>query len=245
MPRPWLICDFDHSLVDVNTDPFVLEHSGTEGALEELRRRHAEVGQWTDTMALSLAPLTRAAIEKALDAVTLHADMVAALRHARDEADARIVILSDANTVFIAHILAKAGLGALFDRVVSNPASWTHGEDGHEHIVVTRFHSPDAAPHGCEHCPVNLCKRLALADVMRELDDDPAAAGEQTVIYLGDGGNDWCPARDATHLLARDGMGLSRALAKKGPPSATVAVLSWSSYADVLAHVRQILPARQ
>jgi len=45
------------------------------------------------------------------------------------------------------------GLAHIFDQVITNPAE--PDADGRLHI---RRRIPPDQPHGCKHCPVNLCK---------------------------------------------------------------------------------------
>merc|ERR1719313_1608382 len=92
------------------------------------------------------------------------------------------MILSDANTVFIDEFLAYHGIRDLFSEVATNPAEF----DSNGRLHVRPHH--EGAPHSSPICPPNLCKGSVLAKVRSSL------PSEVRVIYVGDGGGDFCPA---------------------------------------------------
>ena len=53
-----------------------------------------------------------------------------ALRVAKQQAGARVVLLSDSNSVFMSHLLAGAKAGPLVDKVLTNPASFERAAAG-------------------------------------------------------------------------------------------------------------------
>jgi pyridoxal phosphate phosphatase PHOSPHO2 len=99
------------------------------------------------------------------------------------------VILSDANTHFIEVITEHHGIASAFACVHTNGG--TFSPDGR--LVVTPHHTAPA-PHGCLLCPPNLCKGSVLEALRLQWP-------EARIIYVGDGGGDYCPA---TRLAAAD-----------------------------------------
>jgi pyridoxal phosphate phosphatase PHOSPHO2 len=101
---PVLLClDFDHTVIDVNSDTYVIEQLSAHVAAEQ--RTLFSTMQWTDLMARTMVLLAEAGITKeamlaALQAVPMPKEMVSALHHAHVEG-ATIIIVSDANEVFI------------------------------------------------------------------------------------------------------------------------------------------------
>ncbi|CAG4981809.1 unnamed protein product [Colias eurytheme] len=89
-----------------------------------------------------------------------------------------VVLLTDANTVFVGHWLKTHGLEDAVTTVITNRAFWQHGR---------LYIEPCMRQNSCRSCPSNLCKSRALAQW---------CAGKQynRVIYAGDGRNDFCPA---------------------------------------------------
>jgi len=148
--------------------------------------------QWTDIVALTMVELhergiTRAQIEGALRAVPVHPAMIRAVKaiKAASKPKTTLLCLSNANSVFISTILEYHGLGDLFEEIVTNPAEWT--EDGL--LRVRRRVDPDGPQHTCKvGCSPNMCKGEEL--------DAYLARSEKSfdrLVYVGDGGNDFCP----------------------------------------------------
>lgn len=200
--------------------------------------RLAETMQWTDHMAATMlalhgAGVTRGDIEAALDAVPMPAPMAAALKAAARAGD-QIWVISDANTVFIERILEVHGLGApVVTGIKSNPAAWS--PDGL--LEITRLVPASGPPHGCTRCArtPNMCKGQLVSELI-------AAAAPSTVIYCGDGGNDFCPsiALGPTDLvLARTGYRLATMLRADaaGPGLVNAEVIEWRDYQTVARYL--------
>ena len=76
--------------------------------------------------------------------------------------------------VYIETILEHHGLGPAVGEVHSNPAEWRGGA-----LRVAPYH---AAPHGCRHCPSNLCKGQVLAGLLQRAADAGRVYGR--VLYV-------------------------------------------------------------
>ena len=192
-PTHLIVFDFDWSLVNENSDTYVvhaLDPSGTIWATAE--KRLTQGMQWTalmDWMAgeLHAAGHTAADMQAALARLPVLPSALAALTLARQHG-AEMRILSDANSVYIAWILDALGLADAFAAVVTNPAE--AGADGRLRI---RAHQPLDAPHGCPLCPTNLCKGAVMQTWLDEMRRGRDVPGDVRVGYVGDGGGDFCP----------------------------------------------------
>ncbi|XP_038221131.1 pyridoxal phosphate phosphatase PHOSPHO2-like [Zerene cesonia] len=89
-----------------------------------------------------------------------------------------VVLLTDANTVFVGHWLKTHGLEDAVTSVITNRAFWQHGR---------LYIEPCMRQSGCRACPANLCKSRALAQWC-------ATRHYTRLVYAGDGRNDFCPA---------------------------------------------------
>eukprot|EP00933_Yihiella_yeosuensis_P017612 TRINITY_DN14674_c6_g1_i1.p1 TRINITY_DN14674_c6_g1~~TRINITY_DN14674_c6_g1_i1.p1 ORF type:complete len:193 (+),score=28.66 TRINITY_DN14674_c6_g1_i1:92-670(+) len=187
-------------------------------------------------------------LEDCVASVPVHPGCVTTIQHASEQADQ--IILSDANTVFIQSFLEKAHLRHNFKEIISNPAEFD--PDGRLHI--NPYHSGE--PHNCPLCPPNLCKGKVLDQLRSSL--QPAF-----IIYVGDGGGDFCPAcelRAGDAVLCRtppspplNSFGLHRRItqtrngetlpSRREGVAASVAadVRPWHSGEDVLTIVTEIL----
>lgn len=88
-----------------------------------------------------------------------------------------IVIISDANTVFVEHWLKVNGLRDCITEIITNPAHWA----GDKLLIKPYMHQT-----ACARCPPNLCKKSALLQWTSK-------AKYEKYVYCGDGRNDFCP----------------------------------------------------
>ncbi|KAJ8705435.1 hypothetical protein PYW08_012481 [Mythimna loreyi] len=89
-----------------------------------------------------------------------------------------IVLVTDANSVFVQHWLKVHGLLDYIKKIVTNRAFWQGDR---------LFIEPCMRQTTCPHCPINLCKSLALVEWCTKHSYD-------RIVYCGDGRNDFCPA---------------------------------------------------
>lgn len=202
-------CDFDRTLIDTNSD-LVLFDKLPYG--QPLRQRFTTLRQeglgWTQIMQTQLADLayqegySKGDVLASMHDVKMDPVLVSALQELRASQglSLKLIIISDANTIFIDEILNANGLGeGIFDEVYTNPARWTNTD-----AIYVEPYQPLSVSHGCQRkCEANMCKSniLKLARQQLGLSDDART------IYVGDGSNDFCPSLDLLHsdlVLARD-----------------------------------------
>ncbi|XP_023937729.2 phosphoethanolamine/phosphocholine phosphatase [Bicyclus anynana] len=100
------------------------------------------------------------------------------LLHTLAEKGWDVLVLTDANSVFVNHWLKTHGVLEAVTDVVTNRAFWRN-----DRLYI----EPCMRQSACARCPSNLCKSLALARWS-------SARRHATVAYAGDGRNDYCPA---------------------------------------------------
>ncbi|KAL4421430.1 hypothetical protein ABPG75_010721 [Micractinium tetrahymenae] len=209
-----LAFDFDWSLLEENSDTFVIRELGADALFE------ASKGMpWTQRMdwvlkeAASQLRRTPADVTAALRRAPLHPSLAGLLRAAASEGSSvsggiDVIILSDANTVYIDTILEHHGLQQHVLAVHTNPAEWRDGA-----LRVGPYHTQ---PHGCRHCPSNLCKGQVLTEFLSR----QAAAGRaySRVLYVGDGRGDYCPSALLLHGSSSSNGGSSSTQSAVPPP---------------------------
>ncbi|KAF9975883.1 hypothetical protein BGZ73_000281 [Actinomortierella ambigua] len=228
------VFDFDWTLIEADSDHWVMQ--ALNPSLRDIQVAEEGIVQWIDLQDKLLGMLhekgfRRSHLEAALQTVPFTKEMIEALEHLKSQGT-DICILSDANSVYIDVILKAYGISHLFDRVITNPASY----DETERLHVQRRHGRDLPPHGCPNpCSANLCKGQELDAMMSIHDYDQ-------VIYGGDGTNDFCAAlhlRPQDTVLARSGLNLEKHI-KSSSGQVKANVKYWQSTKDVLAYVHEL-----
>lgn len=142
-----------------------------------------------------------------------------------------ILVLTDANTVFVNHWFKVHGLLDCITSIVTNRAFFEHGR---------LFIEPCMHQVACPRCPTNLCKSLALAQWL-------AKNSYERIVYTGDGRNDYCPSTNLPFnsiVFPRRGFPLDD-LTKKtlatSSPQVKAKVVPWD---DCYQIVQELFPAK-
>jgi pyridoxal phosphate phosphatase PHOSPHO2 len=155
--------------------------------------------------------------------------------------DYELLILSDANTVFIDTILERHGLRSAFSQVYTNAGDF----DSTGKLVVKPFNetfNADAALFNCSTgiCASNICKGAVLKDRLCN-ETDPST---RSVFYFGDGHNDYCPGLCLTTendvFFVRENFSLAKLLDRESELKAklTSRVSFWKDAQDILQSLK-------
>ncbi|TPX46420.1 hypothetical protein SeMB42_g03704 [Synchytrium endobioticum] len=234
------VFDFDWTMIDADSDHWTLKHCSEDLHAALLANKTL---QYTDLVAALLREAhargtMQSDITRYLHTIPFSPAMLESLRlmHARSH---DVLILSDANSVFIDEVLKCHGADAYVSCVVTNPACWRDG------VLLVHRHTVDP-PHGCTdaRCGVNLCKGV-------ELDAYLAKHVYDRIVYCGDGANDVCPIRrlgEADAVVYRTGRMLERLLrddaASAEPQIRARTVLPFSTAEDALVHFKALMEDR-
>ncbi|KAI6649531.1 Phosphoethanolamine/phosphocholine phosphatase [Oopsacas minuta] len=205
--------DFDHTLIDDNTDTFILEITDDVNIICNLKTafqswRNSNLG-WTECMrllfklmhSLSFSPeLIVAHMEK----IKIPEERLRILHFLSKQPDTELIIISDSNTVFIDSILKCHGVDKYFTRVYTNPAKFnTEGL-----LEIEAYHVNTSCPLS----PPNMCKDLILRE---HISNSLVERSNLRVVYLGDGSGDFCAAKGLfmqDFVAARKGYSLASKL---------------------------------
>uniref|UniRef100_A0A7N0UVZ8 Uncharacterized protein n=1 Tax=Kalanchoe fedtschenkoi TaxID=63787 RepID=A0A7N0UVZ8_KALFE len=195
-----VVFDFDRTLLDVDSDDWVVTQMGLKALFRQLMRSMP----WTDLMNRMMEELH--AIGKTVDDIAecltkapIHSSTLTAIKSAY-ALGCDLKVLSDANQFFIETILKHNGIFRCFSEIITNPAS----VDQQGRLTISPYCDFTSSPHGCNLCPHNLCKGL----VMNRLRSSEIGPKRRKYIYLGDGKGDYCPAislKDGDFLMPRKG----------------------------------------
>lgn len=220
MSRQLVVFDFDWSFVDQDTDRWVLEVLSTR-LRRKLQTIKAGGSQCTpDVVAECMVALAeedgigREEVLESLRILPLHPAMkraVTALR--KRDPSTTFVCISNSNEVYIDTILKVRtppgrggnatlmnrqhhGLTDLFDTIITNPAHWEAATASRsaDLLRVGRRIPADGPQHSCKvGCLENMCKGDELDEWIRKAEPEKGWEAFRKVVYIGDGGNDFCP----------------------------------------------------
>ncbi|KAL7424552.1 hypothetical protein Q5752_000236 [Cryptotrichosporon argae] len=189
-----VVFDFDWSFVDQDTDRWVFEVLSTK-LRRTLQTRKSAGSQCTPDVVdqtmedLANEGFTKEQVLDALRSIPFHPAMKRAVTALKAKGETTFLCLSNSNDVYIPTILEHHGLGMLFDDIITNPASWSSASPNRLHIG--RRVPASAPPHGCAvGCLSNMCKG---AELTAWLDARGGQDKWDRIVYVGDGGNDFCP----------------------------------------------------
>ncbi|PAN04804.1 hypothetical protein PAHAL_1G093000 [Panicum hallii] len=232
---PLVVFDFDKTIVDCDSDNWVVDALGATDRFDELLR-HLPWNHAIDAMMGELHAEGRMAedVRACLRAAPLSPHVAAAIRsaHARG---CELRVLSDANAFFIDAVLAHHGLAGYFAGTDTNPAH----VDPAGRLRIRPYHefAAPAPGHGCAlpSCPPNMCKGKVMERILLQEEEAAAAARRRrrAVVYLGDGRGDYCPSlklREGDYVMPRAGYPVCDLIAAS-PPAA--AVRGWDGFEDL------------
>ena len=222
-PPLLVVFDFDHTLINANSDLVPFNELPYGKALVPqfaiLRKEHGMA--WTQTMQNQLANLATQEGYSKVDMVACLRDvkmdptLIRALKALRDSTSpaVKMVIASDANTVFIEEILSANGLSKdIFAAIYTNSGSWSDSD-----VLQVSPYQPADVAHGCPRlCPANMCKTTILKKTVEELGLEHIA--NLQTVYVGDGGNDYCPSlslKEGDRVFVREGFALQKLIDKE------------------------------
>ncbi|KAL2337979.1 hypothetical protein Fmac_012425 [Flemingia macrophylla] len=181
-----VVFDFDKTIVDVDSDNWVVDELGFTDLFNQL----LPTMPWNSLMDRMMMELyshgkTIQDIEQVLHTIPFHPRVIPAVKSAHAlGCDLRIV--SDANMFFIETILKHLGIREYFSEINTNPGYVN--EEGRLRILP--YHDFNKASHRCTLCPPNMCKGL----ILDRIQDSISQEDNKRIIYLGDGSGDYCPS---------------------------------------------------
>ncbi|KAF6197914.1 hypothetical protein GE061_007656 [Apolygus lucorum] len=232
MPTLLLAFDFDHTIIDDNSDTVV------RGLLKEKPTTSYSSCGWTSYMQeiftmLAAQGTTESQIRKAvvdLREVEGFSDLMESLQ----DLDAEVIIISDSNEYFIHHWLVGKGIVEKVKKVFTNPAKFVGGE-----LKIEKYHVQD----WCQNSTENLCKGYILENYINERKCDGVVFDQ--VFYIGDGQNDYCPStklREIDVTFPRVGYALQKKLdqllAVGGKTGVLATIHPWTTHNDILTFIR-------
>lgn len=195
-----VVFDFDKTIIDVDSDNWVVDELGATDLFNQL----LPTMPWNSMMDKLMNELhsqgkTIEDIEEVLKRVPIHPWVVPAIKTAHSfGCDLRIV--SDANMFYIETILKHLGLRDYFSEINTNPGY----VDEEGRLRIQPHHDFHTSSHGCTNpCPPNMCKGMVIEKIQSSLSVEGM---KKKIIYLGDGVGDFCPSlklKEGDYMMPR------------------------------------------
>lgn len=184
--RKLVVFDFDHTVVDQNTDIVIRDLIDLTAIPDEIKQ--LSKGSWVQYMGsifklLHENQITASTIKTGIENIPEVLGMKLCIETLFNR-DYDVIIISDSNSEFISHWNHKNGIEPYVKYVFTNPSSFN--EDGL--LVIFPFHHQTT----CNLSSVNICKGQVLEDFYNKQKLENNVTYSQT-FYVGDGKNDICP----------------------------------------------------
>lgn len=185
--RKLVAFDFDHTVVDDNTD-IVVRDLAKSTISDEITKLYKQSG-WIPYMQeifhlLHGDGFRRIEILDAIKGIPEVAGLKALLKTLYDTGTVDIIIISDSNSVFIKHWCDHNNVTDYIKQVFTNQAHFNDNEV----LKIQPYHHQLECPLSSE----NLCKGKVLEDYVQSQLEENAVAYDN-IFYVGDGINDICP----------------------------------------------------
>ncbi|KAL3632994.1 hypothetical protein CASFOL_025978 [Castilleja foliolosa] len=190
-----MVFDFDKTIIEVDSDNWVVDELGATHLFNEL----LPTMPWNSLMDKMMSELYEQGksideIKEILRRAPIHPRIVPTIKTAYAlGCDLRIV--SDANTLFIDTIIDHLGIKSCFSEIHTNP-SYIDQQGGLRISPYVDFHTCTLG------CPPNMCKGMIIEKIQASL----AKEGHKRMIYMGDGIGDFCPSlklRESDFMMPR------------------------------------------
>lgn len=229
MKKVLVIFDFDHTVIDANSDLHVQKLAPNGELPPEIKERYSPSG-WT--------PFMRAVFRYLYDNQVLPDDILDCLleikfvdgildllKKLQAAGGHEVIIISDSNSVFIEHIMQAAGVRPWVHEIFTNYAHF----DTNGCLQISEYH----VQNFCSLSSVNLCKGA----VMQEYLERRQRQGVEfdRVAYVGDGHNDLCPClrlKADDYIFPRADYTLAKRL-QKDPERVKASVHPWTTGQDI------------
>jgi len=229
--------DFDHTLVELNTDAEVQRLSPGGKLPEEPFKNLRQSLNWQEYMQkvfdhLHQNKVSSQAIKTFIRSLAFTFGCGEMLKSLKEDLNADIIIISDSNTIFIEELLQESGYCKYVDKVFTHPAYACPDTD---RLVISQL-NPGVV---CPKRPGHMCKGSILT---KYIDDQ---GGYDLVAYTGDGTNDFCPMtnlRAQDHAFVRQGFSLEKTLSKpENREELKCKVTQWSDLSGFVSNLRQTM----
>ncbi|GAB1603140.1 pyridoxal phosphate phosphatase PHOSPHO2-like [Argonauta hians] len=233
-----LAFDFDHSLIDENCDTYVTKLASP--IPDDIKKRWSNEC-WVYYMGaifeyLHKEGITPTQILECMNEIPFVPGAKQLINYLNRD-DVEMIIISDANSVFIKQVLQNANIDHLFVETFTNPAEF----DESGCLRVHCFHNQD----WCKVSTTNLCKGTILQDYLKKRQSEGVTFSR--VGFVGDGIYDFCPCLtlgENDFTFPRINFNLWKkisSLSENNEPPLKSRIFPWTDAFEILAAVKEML----
>lgn len=236
-PRRLAAFDFDQTMVGQDSDVVVSDLLGPGKITQEIADINDKEG-WMPYMAavfrlMHQCKCSEENMRNAVRGIPEIPGFIKCLKSLRQQ-NCDLIIISDANNVFIEEWLQAHGLGSYFEAIFTNRAEF----QANGLLALEPYHHQT----DCRLSAANLCKGKVLEDFIMERNLRQGVKYDQ-LIYAGDGSNDICPVlrlKPGDLACARIGFSLAKnILQNKTKLNVQAKVLLWKNGYDLLTQIEK------
>ncbi|KAJ8971103.1 hypothetical protein NQ314_000885 [Rhamnusium bicolor] len=186
MSRNLAVFDFDHTIINDNSDTAVMNLVDHSKIPKEVKKLHRSDG-WTAFMqgvfnTLHEHNIKEECIKELITKLPPVEGMPELIKEINELLNFDVIIISDSNSYFIDLWLEANDLTQNILKVFTNPARFVNSL-----LQIQMYHLQDS----CKLSTKNLCKGQIMEDFIRTQKEEGVTY--ETIIYCGDGLNDFCP----------------------------------------------------
>jgi pyridoxal phosphate phosphatase PHOSPHO2 len=236
MRRLLMAFDFDHTIINDNSDIVVRNMLGQTPVPENVKQLHRTDG-WTTYMQqifrlVQGKGVSQEQIRAAVQSIPYTPGMDSLLNSLHKRGNCEVIIISDSNSVFISDWLEGASASHIVHRTFTNPA-W-YDEEGQ--LQIKMYHEQD----WCKISTKNLCKGHILQSYLAERAQEGIKFDH--IGYVGDGTHDLCPCLKLSSsdlAFVRQGYSLAKVIHKE---KLNARLHMWETGNDILNAINASLP---
>ncbi|RZF32168.1 hypothetical protein LSTR_LSTR004031 [Laodelphax striatellus] len=231
--------DFDHTLVDDNSDTVARSLLSTKNIdYSSADKIYKDTDSWTFYMREIFRILHENAINSDQILSAIHqippiTGMEELLKYLNTDSRCEVIIISDSNSIFIDEWLKVRNLSSIVRKVFTNPAFF----DSNGLLNIEPYQKQDF----CKISEWNMCKGHVLETYISHRKNENVSFN--LLAYVGDGSNDLCPSlrlSNGDFVFPRKNYALSKKLSKH-KSEIKADVHPWTTGNDILDVLQQAL----
>ncbi|KAJ3257250.1 hypothetical protein HK103_004804 [Boothiomyces macroporosus] len=229
------VFDFDFTVIEDDSDRYIVK--SLSESLYAKMKDHQKKMQFTELCDMMVGELHKLGnnpddLKKTLRTIPFNPAMYDIMKLLQEN-NAEIIVISDANTIYIDEISDQYQIKQFISHVITNPAHFD--DDGRLHIRKR------CEKHDCLNgCAVNICKGVELLEYINS-----KGSPYDRLIYVGDGTNDFCPSTKLgpnDYVFPRKDFPFSRKIKdEQYRNEITARINEWESADELLSLLRNLL----